>query len=50
MGKPNAVGAYANQHLNHTVPGKAHGRNMAKTSNRTWETRPSGMIGGPPET
>ena len=29
--------------------GKAHGRN-AKASNRTWEIRPSGIIGGPSKT
>jgi hypothetical protein len=29
--------------------GKAHGR-KAKVSNRTWETRMSGIIGGPRET
>src|SRR5438105_7691100 len=29
--------------------GKAHGR-QAKVSNRTWENRPSGIIGGPRET
>ena len=39
------VGAYANQRLTPVADGKAHQRN-AKTSNRTWETRPSGMIGG----
>ena len=43
--KPFAAGAYANQRLNLAVNGKAHGRN-AKASNRTWETRPSGIIGG----
>src|SRR5262249_15042770 len=30
--------------------GKAQGRNLAKTPNRTWENRLSGIIGGPPET
>jgi hypothetical protein len=40
-----AVGAYANQRLNLAANGKVHGRN-AKTSNRTWEIRPSGIIGG----
>ena len=39
------VGAYANQRLTSVADGKAHQR-KAKTSNRTWETRPSGMIGG----
>ena len=29
--------------------GKAHGR-KAKVPNRTWEIRPYGIIGGPPET
>ena len=43
------VGAYANQRLNLVAKGKAHGRD-AKTSNRTWEIRPSGIIGGPPKT
>ncbi len=44
-----AVGAYAHQRLNLVVNGKAYGRD-AKTSNRTWEIRPSGMIGGPRKT
>ena len=39
------VGAYANQGLNLVANGKAHGRET-KTSNRTWEIRPSGIIGG----
>ena len=39
------VGAYANQRLNLVANGKAHGRET-KTSNRTWEIRPSGIIGG----
>jgi hypothetical protein len=43
------VGAYANQRLNLTTKGKARGR-KAKTSNRTWEIRPSGIIGGPRKT
>ena len=47
--KPLAVGAYANQRLNLAAQGKAHGRD-AKTSNRTWEIRPSGIIGGPSKT
>src|SRR3984957_10883385 len=40
------VGAYVHQRLNLVANGKAHGRN-AKASNRTWEIRPSGIIGGP---
>src|SRR5271167_2190333 len=47
--KPFAVGAYANQRLNLEAKGKAHGRD-AKASNRTWEIRPSGIIGGPSKT
>src|SRR5215469_13033232 len=42
-------GAYANQRLNLVAHGKAHQR-KAKTSNRTSEIRPSGMIGGPRKT
>jgi hypothetical protein len=45
VSKPFAVGAYANQRLNLAANGKACGRH-AKTSNRTWEIRPSGIIGG----
>ena len=45
MSKLFAVGAYANQRLNLAANGKAHGRD-AKASNRTWEIRPSGIIGG----
>jgi hypothetical protein len=45
VSKPFAVGAYANQRLNLVAKGKAHGRDV-KTSNRTWEIRPSGIIGG----
>src|SRR5229473_7944055 len=45
MSKPFAVGAYVHQRLNLAANGKAHGRN-AKASNRTWEIRPSGIIGG----
>jgi hypothetical protein len=45
VSKPVAVGAYANQRLNLVANGKAYGRD-AKTSNRTWEIRPSGIIGG----
>ena len=43
------VGAYAYQRLNLVAKGKAHRRD-AKTSNRTWEIRPSGIIGGPRKT
>ena len=42
------VGAYAYQRLTLVADGKAHSR-QAKTSNRTWEIRPSGMIGGASE-
>src|ERR1700692_2916009 len=45
MSKPFDVGAYVHQRLNLVANGKAHGRN-AKASNRTWEIRPSGIIGG----
>src|SRR5260370_21090534 len=45
MSKPFEVGAYVHQRLNLVANGKAHGRN-AKASNRTWELRPSGIIGG----
>ena len=38
-------GAYANQRLNLVADGKAH-RGNAKTSNQTWEIRPSGIIEG----
>ncbi len=48
MSKPFAVGAYANQRLNLAATGKTHGRD-AKTSNRTWEIRPSGIIRGASE-
>ena len=41
-------GAYANQRLSLVPDGKAHPRE-AKTCNRTWEIRPSGMIGGASE-
>jgi len=47
--KPREDGAYVHQHLNFISYGKVHGR-KAKASNRTWEIRPSGIIGGPPET
>jgi hypothetical protein len=49
VSKPVALGAYANQRLNLVANGKAYGRD-AETSNRTWEIRPSGIIGGPRET
>jgi hypothetical protein len=42
-------GVYAYQRLNLADDGKAHGR-KANVPNRTWEIRPSGIIGGPPET
>ena len=45
VSKPMCVGAYANQRLTLVAVGKIHHR-KAKTSNRTWEIRPSGMIGG----
>jgi hypothetical protein len=43
VSKPFAVGAYAHQRLNLVAHGKAYGRD-AKTSNRTWEIRPSGSV------
>ena len=43
------VRVYANQRLSLDDEGKAYGR-KAKTSNRTWEIRPSGIIGGPRKT
>src|ERR1700756_479411 len=48
MSKPFEVGAYVHQRLNLVANGKDHGR-KAKASNRTWEIRPSGIIGGPRE-
>jgi hypothetical protein len=48
VSKAFAVGAYANQRLNLAAKGKSHGRD-AKTSNLTWEIRPSGIIGGASE-
>jgi hypothetical protein len=48
-GQTTEVGAYANQRLNLAQAGKAYGRN-AMVPNRTWENRPSGIIGGPRET
>ena len=47
--KPRDDGAHVHQHLNFISLGKVQGR-KAKASNRTWEIRPSGIIGGPPET
>ncbi len=43
------AGAHAYQRLTPREAGKAHGRE-AKVSNRTWENRLSGIIGGPRET
>ena len=48
MGKPRKPGV-CEPALNPREAGKAHGR-KAKVSNRTWENRPSGIIGGPRET
>jgi hypothetical protein len=48
-GQTRAVGACANQRLTPAAAGKARG-GQAKVSNRTWEIRPSGIIGGPRET
>ncbi len=48
-GQTAEVGAYAIQRLNPCQAGKAHGR-KARASNRTQESRPSGIIGGPRET
>jgi len=48
-GQTTEAGAYANQRFNSAEVGKAHG-GQAKVSNRTWEIRPSGIIGGPRET
>ena len=49
VSKPFTGEAYAHQRLNFVGDGKAHRRN-AKASNRTWEIRPYGIIGGPRET
>jgi hypothetical protein len=49
-GQTSGSRAYANRRLNLAELGKVQGRNMAKTPNRTWENRLSGIIGGPPET
>jgi len=49
MSKPFKGGAYAYQRFNFVRKGQAHERN-AEASNRTWEIRPYGIIGGPPET
>jgi len=43
------VGVYCESALKPHQTGKAQGR-KAKTSNRTWEIRPYGIIGGPRET
>ena len=48
MGKPRKWGV-CEPALKPRNAGKAHGR-KAKVSNRTWEIRPYGIIGGPPET
>ena len=48
-GQTTEEGVYANQRFNLAEGGKAHGR-KAKVSNRTWEIRPSGIIGGPRKT
>jgi hypothetical protein len=48
-GQTTGEGVYANQRFSLTEGGKAYGR-KAKVSNRTWEIRPSGIIGGPRET
>jgi hypothetical protein len=48
-GQTREAGAYANQRLNLAEQGKAS-CGYARVSNRTWEIRPSGIIGGPRET
>lgn len=48
-GQTTEVGVYADQRFYLADVGKAYGR-KAKVSNRTWENRPSGIIGGPRET
>jgi hypothetical protein len=48
MGKPRKWGV-CEAALQPRQAGKAHGR-QAKVPNRTWEIRPYGIIGGPPET
>ena len=48
-GQTSEVGVYANQRFGPAEAGKAHG-GQTKVSNRTWEIRPSGIIGGPRET
>ena len=45
MSKPFKGGAYAYQRFNFVMKGQAHERN-AEASNRTWEIRPYGIIGG----
>ena len=49
FGQTTEVGAYTDQRLNLAKLGKAQGR-KAKTPNRTWEIRLSGIIGRPRET
>ena len=49
MNKRFAGGAYVHQRLNLVGDGKVH-RRQAKASNRTWEIRPYGIIGGLRET
>jgi hypothetical protein len=49
VGKPGKRGAYMNQRFNFFLTWEDP-RRKAKVSNRTWETRPSGIIGGPRET
>ena len=49
MSKPFKGGAYAYQRFNFVMTGQAHERN-AEASNRTWEIRPYGIIGGLRET
>ena len=48
-GQTTEEGVYANQRFSLTEGGETYGR-KAKVSNRTWEIRPSGIIGGPRET
>ena len=45
MSRPVNGGAYAYQRLNFVMKGEAHER-KAEASNRTWEIRPYGIIGG----
>jgi hypothetical protein len=48
-GQTTEEGVYANQRFSLSEDGQAYG-GKAKVSNRTREIRPSGIIGGPPET